>query len=214
VAVSKARATDGLAVARRFLVVVLAAEVAVLVVTGIWLVFNYQPSGAVGVSFSGVRYPAAHVGWIRMTHRFVSTLALVTSVATGAAIVADAFIRAGGRRKQALLVIGPTLMIAVGAAGLTGYLLPWDQLSLRAVSVGSFKGYRAVFGSNVRFVLTGHSEISQATLWRWFVIHAVVLSVAIFVLLLAAVILVRRSRAPISDPADAPQTATPRPIER
>ncbi len=121
--------------------IVLAAEVGVLAPTGIWLVINYQPSGAVlGVSLSGNRYPMAHPGWIRTTHRLVSTLALVTSVATAGVIVADAFIQAIGRRKQALLVIGPMLVVALAAAGFTGYLLPWDQLSLRAPALRSFKG--------------------------------------------------------------------------
>lgn len=203
-AVSKAQTRDGLAVVRRVLVVALAAEVGVLVMSGIWLVFNYQPSGAVG------GYRVTHVGWIRMTHRFVSTLALVTSAATAAAIVADALNRVVGRRKRALLVIGPALVVATAASGFTGYLLPWDQLSLWAVTVGSqFKGYRAVFGSRVRFVLIGHSEISKSALWRWFLIHSVVLTLGIFCLLLTAVILGRRRRAPVSNILEAPQTPTP-----
>ena len=38
----------------------------------------------------------------------------------------------------------------------TGYLLPWDQLSLWAVTVGTnMMGYTPVFGDNVKFVLLG-----------------------------------------------------------
>jgi len=41
------------------------------------------------------------------------------------------------------------------------------------------KGYKAAFGSNVRFVLTGHSEVSQSTLGRWFLVHSVVITLGI-----------------------------------
>ena len=54
----------------------------------------------------------------------------------------------------------------------TGYLLPWDQLALWAVTVGTnMMGYTPVFGSQVRFVLLGGAEISSATLLRWYVLH-------------------------------------------
>ena len=42
----------------------------------------------------------------------------------------------------------------------TGYLLPWDQLALWAVAVGTnMMGYTPVFGKEVRFVLLGGAEI-------------------------------------------------------
>jgi hypothetical protein len=50
----------------------------------------------------------------------------------------------------------------------TGYLLPWDQLALWAVTVGTnMMGYMPVFGSQVRFELLGGFEIGPATLLRW-----------------------------------------------
>ena len=184
--------------------VILDAEVGILVLTGIWLVFNYQPSGAFGLSLSGVHYPV-----IRATHRYVSSLALITSVATAAVLVADAFVRAPQGRRRALLPIGPMLVVTLAAASFTGYILPWDELALWAVTVGSqFKGYRAVFGPNVRFVLQGHSEISQSTLWRWFIIHSVVLTLGVVGLLAAATVLGRRRRVRFSDPGGELPTPT------
>ena len=54
----------------------------------------------------------------------------------------------------------------------TGYLLPWDQLALWAVTVGTnMMGYTPVFGSQVRFVLLGGKEIGTDTLIRWYVLH-------------------------------------------
>ena len=47
----------------------------------------------------------------------------------------------------------------------TGYLLPWDQLALWAVTVGTnMMGYTPVFGDQVRFVLLGGVEIGTDTL--------------------------------------------------
>ena len=54
----------------------------------------------------------------------------------------------------------------------TGYLLPWDQLALWAVTVGTnMMGYSPVIGSQVRFVLLGGVEIGAETLLRWYVLH-------------------------------------------
>ena len=58
----------------------------------------------------------------------------------------------------------------------TGYLLPWDQLALWAVTVGTnMMGYTPVFGDQVRFVLLGGAEIGTDTLLRWYVLHVLML---------------------------------------
>src|SRR6476620_3636701 len=55
---------------------------------------------------------------------------------------------------------------------ISGYLLPWDQLSLWAVTVGTnMIGYTPVFGDQVKFVLLGGKEIGNETLLRWYVLH-------------------------------------------
>ena len=60
----------------------------------------------------------------------------------------------------------------------TGYLLPWDQLALWAVTVGTnMMGYTPVFGGEVRFVLLGGVEIGPETLLRWYVLHVLLLPV-------------------------------------
>jgi quinol-cytochrome oxidoreductase complex cytochrome b subunit len=126
----------------------------------------------------------------------MSTVALLTSAAAGTVIIADALAHAVRRRKLVAVALGPALILAVAAVGFTGYLLPWDQLGLWAVRVPSdFKGYRAVFGHQVRFVFIGHSDVSQSILWRWFLIHCVVLTL-VAVALIAAALIGRRRSAP------------------
>ena len=64
----------------------------------------------------------------------------------------------------------------------TGYLLPWDQLALWAVTVGTnMMGYTPVFGSQVRFVLLGSKEISTDTLLRWYTLHVLMLPFVIVI---------------------------------
>ena len=53
-------------------------------------------------------------------------------------------------------VIGVILLLLTLLLSFTGYLLPWDQLALWAVTVGTnMMGYTPVFGDQVRFVLLG-----------------------------------------------------------
>ena len=53
-------------------------------------------------------------------------------------------------------VIGVILLMLTLLLSFTGYLLPWDQLALWAVTVGTnMMGYTPVFGNQVRFVLLG-----------------------------------------------------------
>ena len=57
-------------------------------------------------------------------------------------------------------VIGVILLTLTLLLSFTGYLLPWDQLALWAVTVGTnMIGYTPVFGRDVRFVLLGGAEI-------------------------------------------------------
>ena len=68
--------------------------------------------------------------------------------------------------------IGVVLLFLTLFLSFTGYLLPWDQLALWAVTVGTnMMGYTPVFGGEVRFVLLGGSEIGTDTLLRWYVLH-------------------------------------------
>jgi quinol-cytochrome oxidoreductase complex cytochrome b subunit len=68
--------------------------------------------------------------------------------------------------------VGVILLVLTLLLSFTGYLLPWDQLALWAVTVGTnMMGYTPVFGDQVRFVLLGGKEIGTDTLLRWYVLH-------------------------------------------
>ena len=66
----------------------------------------------------------------------------------------------------------------------TGYLLPWDQLALWAVTVGTnMMGFTPVFGDQVRFVLLGGKQIGAETLLRWYVLHVLMLPFVLVIFL-------------------------------
>ena len=79
-------------------------------------------------------------------------------------------------------VIGVSLLVLTLLLSFTGYLLPWDQLSLWAVTVGTnMMGYTPVFGPQVKYVLLGSKEIGSETLLRWYVLHVLMLPFVIVI---------------------------------
>ena len=67
---------------------------------------------------------------------------------------------------------GVVLLILTFALSFSGYLLPWDQLALWAVTVGSnMAGFIPVIGAQAKFALLAGVEVSGATLLRFYVLH-------------------------------------------
>ncbi len=168
--------TDGLSQARSILLLVLSIEVAVLVVTGVVLVFVYRPT--TGQAWNAVF--TASYDWgerfahgLRLVHRLASGLAIITAIATG--LVVALHERAAVRRWPGA-VVGAGIAVTTIAAWFTGFLLPWDQLALRAVTVGTnFTGFGKLFGDEVKFVLIGGAEVSPGTVVGWLLVHMLVL---------------------------------------
>jgi quinol-cytochrome oxidoreductase complex cytochrome b subunit len=173
-----------------------AAEVAVLAVTGVFLVFFYQPSAA--NAWGDVRHLGTAVTFtylVRIVHRLTASLMVLTMVAMAGIAVTMAVARwlrarpapeATNRARPAPAAINSAYRhsaIAVAAVGVavvglfasfTGYLLPWDQLSLWAVTVGrDMNGFLPILrhSSQVQYALIGGAEISVGTLRFWFWVH-------------------------------------------
>jgi quinol-cytochrome oxidoreductase complex cytochrome b subunit len=81
-------------------------------------------------------------------------------------------------------IVGVVLLLLTLGASFTGYLLPWDQLSYWAITVGTnIAGYAPGAGPVMREILLGGSEVGQSTLIRFYTLH-----IALLPLLLALVI--------------------------
>jgi quinol-cytochrome oxidoreductase complex cytochrome b subunit len=180
--------------AQRVLLAVLGVLFLVLLATGLWLVFRYQPSG----SFQGSRPQSG----LRVAHRVASTAFLFTAVATFGVSIAVSFERRLSSGVPAWLA-GAVLALGVVASSFTGYLLPWDQLALSRVTTGvDIRGYGWLFGHpDVRFVLIRGSEITKATMRIAFFVHTVAIPLALVALGVALARVTRRARLTEPPPA-------------
>jgi quinol-cytochrome oxidoreductase complex cytochrome b subunit len=86
--------------------------------------------------------------------------------------------------RQLNWLIGICLLLLVLAANLTGYLLPWDQLSYWAttISIGMLE-YIPVVGGSLRRMAMGGPEIGHASLKLFFAFHTTVIPVALVLLM-------------------------------
>ena len=86
------------------------------------------------------------------------------------------------------------LLVITLLLSFTGYLLPWDQLSIWAITVGTnmaratpLLGHEGPFasllgmhvGNDVRFALLGGTEVGQNALLRFYVLHCIALPIVI-----------------------------------
>ena len=81
-------------------------------------------------------------------------------------------------------VVGVALLLLTLGLSFTGYLLPWDQLAFWAITVGTnIAAYAPVLGDQVKFLLLGGHVIGSMTLLRFYVLHSVVLPLAMVLLI-------------------------------
>jgi quinol-cytochrome oxidoreductase complex cytochrome b subunit len=100
--------------------------------------------------------------------------------------------------------VGVILLVLTLLLSFTGYLLPWDQLAIWAITVGSNMGRASPFlghegpgsslltvggvhlihpGGDARFLLLGDKMVSGETLLRFYVLHCVAIPLAAAVLI-------------------------------
>src|SRR5437764_3555069 len=73
-------------------------------------------------------------------------------------------------------VVGVILLVLTLLLSFSGYLLPWDQLALWAITVGTtIAGAAPILGGQSRFVLIGGVEIGPSALIRFYTLHVIAL---------------------------------------
>jgi quinol-cytochrome oxidoreductase complex cytochrome b subunit len=71
-------------------------------------------------------------------------------------------------------VVGVILLILTLLLSFTGYLLPWDQLALWAITVGTnMVGSAPVLGDEVVFVMRGGFDVGPNALIRFYTLHVI-----------------------------------------
>jgi quinol-cytochrome oxidoreductase complex cytochrome b subunit len=77
-------------------------------------------------------------------------------------------------------VIGVMLLVITVLLSYTGYLLPWDQLAYWAVTVGTNMAEATpIVGKQIKLVMLGGHAINANALLRFYVLHCVVLPLAL-----------------------------------
>ena len=160
--------------------VITAAAFVITIITGILLMFYYKPYPDVAyLSMKDIHFVVPTGRFIRNLHRWAANVMVVGVFLHMARVFYTSAYR---RPREFNWIVGMGLLAVTLGMSFTGYLLPWDQLALWAVTVGgNMAGYTPVFGEEVRFVLLDGKEIGPNTLLRWYVLHVLFLPFVIVI---------------------------------
>jgi quinol-cytochrome oxidoreductase complex cytochrome b subunit len=157
-----------------------------LTITGIFLMFFYRPTAGAEqelayLDMQNLRDNVTFGDLVRNMHRWAAHLMVLTTFLHMARVFYHGAYKAP---REFNWVVGVLLLVLTLLLAFTGYLLPWDQLALWAVTVGtSMAGFTPIFGQQVQFVLLGGVEIGPPTLLRWYVLHVLALPFVLTILL-------------------------------
>jgi menaquinol-cytochrome c reductase cytochrome b subunit len=149
-----------------------------LTVTGIFLMFFYRPaaelaSAAAYTDTENIRNGVVFGDMVRNIHRWGAHLMTITVfLHMGRVFYTGAY----KPPREFNWVVGVILLLLTLLLAFSGYLLPWDQLSFWAFTVGtSFGAYSPLVAKEVQFILLGGLEVGADTLLRWYVLHVLAL---------------------------------------
>ena len=154
----------------------------VQVVTGILLLMYYQPGAQ--TAYESVRFIVTKVefGWlIRSIHSWSANLMILSVFIHMFSVY---FTKAFRTPRELTWYSGFLLMSLTLVFGFSGYLLPWNTLSYFATKVGTeIVGVVPVVGIPLMEILRNGSDVTTATLTRFFGLHVAVLP-AVFTVVL------------------------------
>jgi quinol-cytochrome oxidoreductase complex cytochrome b subunit len=143
-----------------------------LTVTGVMLMFYYVPS--VDRAYSDIAALQTNVRFgqlIRNLHRWMAHAMVITVLLHMMRVF---YMGAYKPPREFNWVVGVILLVLTLLLSFTGYLLPWDQLALWAITVGTnIAGSAPVLGGQTRFVLIGGFEVGPEALIRFYTLHVI-----------------------------------------
>jgi quinol-cytochrome oxidoreductase complex cytochrome b subunit len=151
---------------------------AILTGTGILLMLYYHPSVPQAYNdMKDLQFVVSNGEFLRNMHRW-GAHAMVLIVFLH--LLRVFYHRAFRPPREFNWVVGVGLLLVTLLLSYTGYLLPWDQLAFWAVSVGTNMVRSVpVLGSRVRFLLLGGNLVGENALLRFYVLHCVILPLAL-----------------------------------
>lgn len=161
------------------------------IVTGVLLAFYYQPTLAEANASVARIITELPLGWlVRSVHSWSASF-MILSVFVH--MLGIALTKSYRPPREATWLTGFLLLVASLAFGFTGYLLPWDELSLAATKVGTNIPKSLPFiGAWLTKVLRAGEDVTGDTLSRFFIVHVSVLPLVLLAVAGIHVFLVQR----------------------
>lgn len=163
----------------------------VQIVTGFLLVFYYRPT--LGEAHASVERLVNEVplGWIvRSVHAWSASLMIASLFVH---LFGQWVTRAYRGPREFTWMSGVLLLLLALGFGFTGYLLPWDALSLSATKVGTdIPRSVPLAGDWIARFLRGGEDVSGDTLGRFFALHVCILPLLLSGLLGLHVVLIQK----------------------
>ena len=151
----------------------------ILLVTGIFLLMYYKPD--VNLAFDSVNYTIMQevsYGWLfRHMHGVAASVVfLVIYIHMFAGIYYGSY----KKGREMIWITGMLLFVTFSAEGFSGYMLPWGQMSYWAAAVitNLFAGGSLEAWGLVEWIRGGFS-VGDATLTRFFMLHVLLIPLAI-----------------------------------
>jgi quinol-cytochrome oxidoreductase complex cytochrome b subunit len=143
-----------------------------LTVTGVMLMFYYRPSAELAFSDIAALETNVRFGMLmRNLHRWMAH-GMVISVFLH--MMRVFYTGAYKPPREFNWVVGVILLVLTLVLSYTGYLLPWDQLAIWAVTVGmNMAGSAPVLGDESRLVMLGGFEVGPSALIRFYTLHVI-----------------------------------------
>ncbi|MGB6328638.1 MAG: cytochrome bc complex cytochrome b subunit [Halarcobacter sp.] len=159
--------------------VLLAVTFKILIITGIFLMMYYKPD--VNLAFDSVNYTIMQevsYGWLfRHMHGVAaSVIFLIIYIHMFTGIYYGSY----KKGREMIWISGMLLFMTFSAAGFSGYMLPWGQMSYwAAMVITNLFGGVPIIGDALVVWIRGDFNVADATLTRFFMLHVFLLPIVI-----------------------------------
>ena len=149
-------------------------------ITGVLLMFWYTPSPEIAYGDMLNMLSNVPLGqFVRDLHRLgAEAMVLIVSLHMMRTWITGSY----KKPRQFTWFTGLLLLVITGLLSFTGYLLPWDQLALWAVTIGaSMAEATPIIGEQVNLIVRGAPELGANGLLRFYLAHVLLLPIFLFI---------------------------------
>ncbi|NWF66562.1 MAG: cytochrome bc complex cytochrome b subunit [Campylobacterales bacterium] len=162
---------------------VLAFTFKILVISGIFLLMYYKPD--VNLAFDSVNYTImqeVEYGWLfRHVHGVAASVVFLVIYIH---MLVGIYYGSYKRGREMIWISGMLLFVTFSAEAFSGYMLPWGQMSYWAAQViTNLFGGIPLIGSELVIWIRGNFVVADATLTRFFMLHVLLLPLAIMMII-------------------------------